>query len=59
MLKNGLKLVYVENKVVKIFLYYMRDEKIFVIYNNLKNHSYMISCNPAKALGKILYFIYI
>ena len=42
-------MIYVENKIVKIFLYYMRDEKIFVIYNNLKNHSYMISCNLVKS----------
>ena len=43
---------YVENEALKIFLYYMRGEKnFFVIF------SYMISCNPVKALGKILYFI--
>ena len=28
-------MVYVKNKAVKNFLYYMRDVKIFVIYNNL------------------------
>ena len=35
-------------------------EKIFLISNNLENHSYMISCNPFKnALGWMLYsFIY-
>ena len=37
----GNKLVYVENKVVKKILYYMRDEKIFVISNNFENHSYI------------------
>ena len=42
---------YVENEAVKIFLYYMRGGKKFF--------HYMISCNPVKALGKILYFIYI
>ena len=30
--------------------------EIFLISNNLENRSYMISCNPVKALGKILYF---
>ena len=40
-LKFGNKLVYVENKVIKNFLYYMKDEKIFVISNNLENHSYI------------------
>ena len=47
-LKFGNKLVYVENKVVKSFLYYIRGGKIFVISNNLENHSYMISNNPVK-----------
>ena len=36
------KMVYVENKAVKIFLYYMRGGKIFVISNNLENHLYDI-----------------
>ena len=40
-IKFGNKLVYVENKVVEKFLYYMRDEKIFVISNNVENHSYI------------------
>ena len=35
-------MVYVKNKVVKNFFYYMRDGKIFVISNNLKNHLYDI-----------------
>ena len=35
-LKFGNKLVYAENKVVKSFLYYIRDGKIFVISNNLE-----------------------
>ena len=48
MLNFGNKLVYVENYVVKIFLYYMRDRKIFLISNNFENHSYMISCNLVK-----------
>ena len=39
-------MVYVENKVVKKFLCYMRDGKIFVTSNNLENHSYMTSNNP-------------
>ena len=49
---------YVENEALKIFLYYMREmkKKFFVIFNNF---SYMISCNPVKALGKVLYLIYI
>ena len=50
-LKFGDNLVYVENKVAKNFLYYMRDSKIFVISNNLENHPHMISNNPVKALG--------
>ena len=32
-------MVYVENKAVKNFLHYMMDGKIFVISNNLENHS--------------------
>ena len=39
-------MVYIENKVVKKIFYYMRDVKIFVISNNLENHSYMTSNNP-------------
>ena len=54
------KMVYVENKAVKIFLYYMRDGKIFVIVNNLENHSYMISCNLCKKLlARYCIFIHI
>ena len=49
-------MVYVENKVVKIFLYYMRDEKMFVIYNNLKNHSYVISRNLVKSSSQDIVF---
>ena len=45
-LKFDNKLVFVENKAVKNFLYYMRDGKIFVISNNLENHTYMTSNNP-------------
>ena len=55
-IKKWLKLVYGENKVVKIFLYYMRDEIIFAIYNNLKNHSYMISCNLVKSSWQDIVF---
>ena len=46
---------YVENEALKIFLYYMREMKknFFVIFH------YMISHNPVKALGEILYFIHI
>ena len=36
------KLLYIENKAVKNFLYYMRDRKIFVTSNNLENHLYDI-----------------
>ena len=35
-------MVYVENKVLKNFLYNMRGGKIFVISNNLENHLYDI-----------------
>ena len=45
-LKFGYKLVYVEKKVVKNFLPYMRDGKIFVISNNLENHTYVTTNNP-------------
>ena len=42
----GNKLVYVENKgSKKIFVLY-EGCKIFVISNNLENHSYMTSNNP-------------
>ena len=34
----------------------MRHEKIFVIYNNLKNHSYMISCNLVKSSWQDIVF---
>ena len=54
------KLLYIENKAVKNFLYDMRGGKIFLISNNLENRSHMISCNPVKALGNdIIHFIYI
>ena len=46
----------IDNKVVKFFLYYMRDRKIFVIYNNLENHSYMISCNLVKSSWQDIIF---
>ena len=53
-------MIYVENKAVKFFLYYMRDGKYFVISNNLENHSYMTSNNPfKKALGWIIVFSFI
>ena len=32
--------------------------EIFVISNNLENRSYMISCNPVKALDIVFSFIY-
>ena len=51
------KMVYVENKAVKKFLYYLRVEKYFVIFNNLH---YMTSNNPfKKALGWIVVFSFI
>ena len=49
-------MVCVENTAVKIFLYYMRDGKIFVISNNLENHSYMISCNPVNGSWQDIVF---
>ena len=49
---------YVENEALKIFLYYIRGRKKNFFCNILIFH-YITSNNPVKALGWVLYFIYI
>ena len=39
---------YVENEVLKIFLYYMRGDEKKIFFVIFINFSYMISCNPVK-----------
>ena len=51
-------MVYVENKAVKNFLYYMRGGKKYFVISN--NHSYMTFNNPfKKALGWIVVLSFI